>query len=76
MSDVVDSARINFDSLPDTAYAREKTLIPAIVPVSKATWWRWVKSGRAPAPVKLGPAVTAWKVGDVRRFLAQQGEAQ
>ena len=32
-----------------------------IVPVSKSTWWAGVKSGRFPAPVKLGPRVTAWR---------------
>jgi predicted DNA-binding transcriptional regulator AlpA len=67
---------LNFDTLPDSAFARQAQLIPAVVPVSHATLWRWVKSGRFPKPVKLSPAVTAWKVGDVRRFLAQQGGAQ
>jgi len=29
-------------------------------PVSPATWWRWVKEGRAPKPYKLGPNTTVW----------------
>lgn len=43
--------------------------IPPIIPVSRSTWWNWVKSGKAPAPVKLGPKTTAWKAEDIRRLL-------
>jgi prophage regulatory protein len=31
-------------------------------PVSKATWWRWVKEGKAPPGERLGPQTTAWRV--------------
>ncbi len=43
--------------------------IPARIPVSKSTWWAGVKSGRYPAPVKLGPRITAWRVEDVRTLI-------
>jgi predicted DNA-binding transcriptional regulator AlpA len=39
-----------------------------MVPVSNATLWRMVKDGRFPAPVKLGPNVTAWRADDVRAW--------
>jgi prophage regulatory protein len=35
------------------------------IPVSKSTWWEGVKSGRYPAPVKLGPRITAWQAEDI-----------
>lgn len=35
------------------------------IPVSKSTWWAGVKSGRFPAPVKLGPRITAWRKEDI-----------
>ena len=35
--------------------------IPAVIPVSKSTWWQGVKTGRFPAPVKIGPGITAWR---------------
>ncbi|ODM71366.1 helix-turn-helix transcriptional regulator [Bradyrhizobium elkanii] len=35
------------------------------LPISKSTWWAGVKSGRYPAPVKLGARITAWKVQDI-----------
>lgn len=61
-----------FDNLPDTGYMRQAQIIPAVIPVSSATWWRGVQSGRYPKPVKLSSRVTAWKVGDIRHFLATQ----
>jgi predicted DNA-binding transcriptional regulator AlpA len=43
-----------------------------MVPVSPATWWRWVKEGKAPAPFKLGPNTTVWDLDQVDAWLAQQ----
>ena len=56
--------------LPATGYVRQAQLIPGIVPVSGTTWWRWVNAGKAPKPVKLSGRVTAWRVEDIRAFLA------
>jgi len=39
-----------------------------IVPVHRATWWRWVREGRAPKAVHIGCA-TFWREADVRRFV-------
>ncbi len=43
--------------------------IPAVIPVSKSTWWAGVKEGKFPKPVKLGPRTTAWKVADIRALI-------
>jgi len=59
-----------FDTLPATGYVRQSQLIPAPVPFAPATLWRKVKSGDFPKPVKLSERVTAWRVDDVRRWLA------
>jgi hypothetical protein len=46
-------------------------------PVNPGTIWRWVKAGRFPAPVKLGPQTTAWPVEVLDQWDAQQqGAAQ
>lgn len=64
--------------LPETGYLRLPQIIgnpkadppiPALIPVSKSTWWEGVKSGRYPAPVKLGPRITAWRVEDIRALI-------
>jgi predicted DNA-binding transcriptional regulator AlpA len=49
-------------------------LILALYPVGRSTWWAGVKAGRFPAPVKLGPRVTAWPV-DAIRDLSREAEA-
>ena len=46
------------------------------LPISPATWWRWVKEGKAPKPFKLGANVTVWDLDLVDEFLAQQAEVK
>ena len=46
------------------------------LPISPATWWRWVKQGKAPQPFKLGPNITVWDLDQVDAFLAQQAQVQ
>lgn len=47
--------------------------ISPLIPVSPSTWWGWVASGRAPAPIKLGDGTTVWRVSDIRQFVSGQG---
>lgn len=70
--------------LPQTGYLRlpqivgnpkAKPPIPAIIPVSKSTWWQGVKEGRYPAGVKLSPRTTAWKVEDILSLIERMGGA-
>lgn len=73
----------NFDELPDSALVRLTQLVrtpknptkPVPLPFSPATLWRKVATGEFPAPLKISSAVTAWKVSDVRQWLAAQGAA-
>lgn len=44
--------------------------IPPIIPVSRSTWWQWVKDGKAPRGKKLGPRITAWKAEDIAELLS------
>ncbi|HLO63300.1 MAG TPA: AlpA family phage regulatory protein [Azonexus sp.] len=44
--------------------------IPAVIPVSRSTWLNWVRDGKAPSPVKLGPRTTAWRVEDIKSMIA------
>lgn len=52
---------------PIPLYARQPQVLAAI-PISDATLWRWIKQKKFPAPVKLGPGVTAWRVSDVQAW--------
>jgi prophage regulatory protein len=55
--------------MPDTGFLRLPQVLK-LIPVSKATWWAGVKSGRFPASIKLGERITAWRVEDIRAYLA------
>lgn len=66
--------------LPTTGFVRLSQIlgnpkanppIPAIVPVSKSTWWAGVKTGRFPAPKKLGPRTTVWYVSDIIELVSK-----
>jgi len=70
-------------SLPETGYLRlpqiignlkAKPPIPALIPISKSTWWAGVSSGRFPKPIKLGPRITVWRVEDIRDLIQQGAE--
>ncbi|WP_298159794.1 transcriptional regulator [Brevundimonas sp.] len=63
------NALSGFDSLPDAAHVR-LPVVQALYACSDETIRRRVKAGQIPAPRKLGPRVTAWNVGDLRRALA------
>lgn len=45
-----------------------RTGAPGIIPVSAATWWAWVKAGKAPLPIKLSAGCTVWRAADVYAF--------
>jgi predicted DNA-binding transcriptional regulator AlpA len=42
---------------------------PAIIPISKSSWWIGVKKGKFPKPVKLGKRTTVWKISDIKSLI-------
>ncbi len=67
---------LDFDSLSDGAYVRQKLIIGVLVPFSASTLWRKVATGEFPAPVKISTGITAWNVGLLRHYLAQIGQTK
>lgn len=57
--------------LNDLVGNRAKT-IRGVIPFSAATLWRMVAAGTFPKPVKLSPGCTAWRVEDIREWMAQR----
>lgn len=41
--------------------------------VSDKTIWTWVKRGEFPAPVKLSPSVTVWRLSEVQAWMDEKG---
>ena len=70
-------------SIPETGFLRLSQILgnqksnpptPPIIPISKSSWWQGVSSGRYPAPLKLSPKVTVWRVEDIREMIARLGD--
>ncbi|WP_294346788.1 AlpA family phage regulatory protein [Prosthecochloris sp.] len=42
-----------------------KNGIPAIIPVSKTSWYRGIREGKFPKPVMLSEQTSAWRSTDI-----------
>jgi predicted DNA-binding transcriptional regulator AlpA len=62
-------------TLPNTGFLRIKQVL-VFIPVSPMTWWRGVRKGKYPKPVKLGSNMTAWRVEDIRALIDSIGADQ
>jgi predicted DNA-binding transcriptional regulator AlpA len=70
------SMNIPIKTPPETGFLRlshiigdKKREIPALVPVCSSAWWRGVRLGLYPAPIKLSPKVTVWRASDIRDLI-------
>jgi predicted DNA-binding transcriptional regulator AlpA len=59
--------------IPLTGFVRLPQIL-SVIPVSRSTWWQWVKDGKAPAGTKLGPRITAWRVEEISALIASHGK--
>lgn len=60
-------------ALPTEGFIRIKQLV-RFIPLSRTTVWRKVKDGAFPKPIKISAYVTAWRVADVREWIAQAAQ--
>ncbi len=65
-------------NLPETGFLRLQDIIgnpkkgiKGIIPVSRTTWWRGVKKGIYPQPVKISARTTAWRVEDIKELVTR-----
>lgn len=67
-------SNLDCPAFPKTGFVRLAQIIgdskanpptPALIPIGRSTWWHWVKIGKAPTPVKLGPKTTAWRAEEI-----------
>ena len=57
------------DGYSDDAFIRLKQLIDLhVIPFSASTYWRKVKQGDFPPPVKISEQITATRVKDIREW--------
>jgi prophage regulatory protein len=44
-----------------------------LLSIGASTWWKGVKEGRFPAPKKLGPRTTCWKLSEIMQLVNKGG---
>ena len=67
--------------LPSEGFLRLNQIVgsnttPAIIPISKSSWWAGVKEGRFPQPIKLGKRTTVWRVEDIRLLFEKKPQQE
>jgi len=55
--------------LPQEGFVRLPQVLH-VLGIGKTSFWDGVKAGRYPAPVKLAPRTTAWRVEDIRQLIS------
>ena len=66
---IQESSKTKFDQLPDCAFVRLETMVrEGLIPFSSATLWRKCKNRTFPPPIKISTGVTAWRLGDLRKW--------
>lgn len=61
-------------SLPTEGFVRLPQIL-SVIPVSRTSWWRGIKAGQFPEPIKLGRSVM-WKVHEIRELIDRLAEGQ
>jgi prophage regulatory protein len=59
--------------IPETGFMRLPEVL-ALIPVSRSLWWKGVRNGRFPKPVKLSARCTAWRNEDILLLIKFLGE--
>jgi predicted DNA-binding transcriptional regulator AlpA len=60
-------------TLPECRLRRLKSIVKpnGVLPIGRSTFLEGVRSGRYPAPIKLGPRITAWRDEDIRKLIEE-----
>jgi prophage regulatory protein len=75
---LADTAARSVSELPATGFLRLKQIIgdrkseppiAPLLPISSTQWWEGVRTGRYPAPIKLGEATTVWRAEEIRSLI-------
>ena len=60
-------------TIPETGFVRLAQVL-MVIPICKSSWWRGVKAGYYPKPLKLSTRCTAWKAEDIHALIKQLGD--
>ena len=59
--------------LPQEGFVRLPQVLH-VLGIGKTTFWEGIKTGRFPAPIKLGPRTAVWRVEDIRSLISNISE--
>lgn len=68
-------------AIPELGFLRLSQILgdrerAGIIPVSRAGWYKGVKSGLFPSPIRLMGKAVGWRVEDIRRLVEQLGRGK
>jgi prophage regulatory protein len=72
MEDVSES---DMQNVPETGFLRLPQVL-TLIPVGRTSWWKGVRSGRFPKPIKLSPRCTAWRAEDIRQLIKRLSDQE
>jgi prophage regulatory protein len=52
----------------------KKKGIPALIPISRSSWYAGVREGKYPKPQKLGPRTSVWRAEEILAILESGGQ--
>ena len=61
--------------LPEEGFARLPQVL-YVLGIGKTSLWQGIKTGKYPAPIKLGPRTTVWRVEDIRAVIDQYSKGE
>ena len=56
--------------LPQEGFVRLPQVLH-VLGIGKSSFWEGIKAGKYPAPVKIGPRTTVWRVEEIRALIRQ-----
>jgi hypothetical protein len=64
------------NQIPEAGFMRLAQIIgnpkrglPPLIPVSRSTFYQWVREGKAPKPIRLSHGVSVWFAKDIRALI-------
>jgi predicted DNA-binding transcriptional regulator AlpA len=59
-------------ALPQTGFLRLSQVLK-FIPICRVSWYAGIKTGKYPAPIKIGPRTAAYRAEDIAALIAKLG---
>jgi|GEM_PF-868027 len=59
------------NTTPSDEELQREPVVTKRLGISRSLFWRWIKEGKAPQGIKLGPRITVWKKSDIDELINQ-----